>query len=253
MLELSEVGAVHGGPQEVAGGPALVVVRHLEPETARDRLPVALAPVGALVIGDEPELREVAQVPAGHRRRGADVRRQLRRGRRSVALEMAEDRQPDRVAERPHGLRVGDLEVAHRILERHVSRVISHISMWQGDGWSCRRRNGCCLSLHIARFAPVDPGASETLDKGNHERPAASAAAGPAAAAVRAGALPPPQQPQQPYGQQGWQQGYGQQPQYGEQQPYQPYPEDSARREFEAYQASMTMERPPSINTRRAR
>ena len=60
---------------------------------------------------------------------------------------------------------------------------------------------------------------------------------------------PPPQQPQQPYGQQGYgQQGYGQPPQYGEQQPYQPYPEDSARREFEAYQASMTMERPPSIN-----
>ena len=54
---------------------------------------------------------------------------------------------------------------------------------------------------------------------------------------------PPPDQPQQPYGQQG----FGQQPQYGEQQPYQPYPEDSARREFEAYQASMTSERPSSI------
>ena len=62
-----------------------------------------------------------------------------------------------------------------------------------------------------------------------------------------------PQQPQQPYGQQGYgQQGYGQQPQYGEQQPYQPYPEDSARREFEAYQASMTMERPSVDQPRRA-
>jgi hypothetical protein len=48
------------------------------------------------------------------------------------------------------------------------------------------------------------------------------------------------QQPGQPYGDQG-QQGYGQQP-------YQPYPEDSARREYEAYAASMTMERPESVN-----
>jgi hypothetical protein len=47
-------------------------------------------------------------------------------------------------------------------------------------------------------------------------------------------------QPGQPYGDQG-QQGYGQQP-------YQPYPEDSARREYEAYAASMTMERPESVN-----
>jgi hypothetical protein len=74
---------------------------------------------------------------------------------------------------------------------------------------------------------------------------------------------PPPEEPQQPYGQQpppGAQQpppgygqqpppGYGQQPQYGGQQPYQPYPEDGARREYEAYAASTTMERPPSINT----
>lgn len=34
-----------------------------------------------------------------------------------------------------------------------------------------------------------------------------------------------------------------------QQQPYQSYPEDSARREYEAYASSMNVERPPSIKT----
>lgn len=71
---------------------------------------------------------------------------------------------------------------------------------------------------------------------------------------------PYPQDPQQPYPQQGQPYGqYGDQGQPGQpyvdqgqqgygQQPYQPYPEDSARREYEAYAASMTMERPESVN-----
>ena len=73
---------------------------------------------------------------------------------------------------------------------------------------------------------------------------------------------PPPEGPQPPYGQQpsyGQQPPppptYGQQPPYGQpspeqpygQQPFQPYPEDSARREYEQYAATMTVERPQSV------
>ena len=65
-----------------------------------------------------------------------------------------------------------------------------------------------------------------------------------------------PQQPSQPpaYGQQP-PPAYGQQP-YGQpsqeqppsgQEPFQPYPEDSARREYEQYAATMTVERPQSV------
>jgi hypothetical protein len=56
------------------------------------------------------------------------------------------------------------------------------------------------------------------------------------------GQQPPPAYGQQPYGQQPSQE----QPPY-DQQPFQPYPEDSARREYEQYAATMTVERPQSV------
>ena len=47
---------------------------------------------------------------------------------RAVLLQVAERSEPDRMRQRTHRLRIGDLEIAVRISERHVSRVISQIS-----------------------------------------------------------------------------------------------------------------------------
>src|SRR4029079_5691654 len=42
---------------------------------------------------------------------------------RAVLLQVAEGSEPDRMRQRTHRLRIGDLEIAVRISERHVARV----------------------------------------------------------------------------------------------------------------------------------
>src|SRR6266536_3687584 len=106
----------------------LGVGRHVEPEAPGRGLPppVPLAG-GPLPVLDQLEAGQVAKVPAHHRGRRPDVRGELGGGGRAEALQPAEDGQPYRVGQRPQRLRVGDLVVAERILERHVSRLVSQV------------------------------------------------------------------------------------------------------------------------------
>ena len=118
----------HLAAQLLAGGLPLDTVGRGETEAPGCGLPPAFPLAGgALPVGDQTERREVPQVPADHRGGGPDVRREPGRRGRAVPLKVFEDRQPHRVGQRPQRLRLGDLEIPVRILERHVSKVVSQI------------------------------------------------------------------------------------------------------------------------------
>src|SRR2546430_14249373 len=48
-----------------------------------------------------------------------------------MALQPVQDPQPHRMRQRPQRLRIGDLQVAVAVLERHVSKVPSQVWAWQ--------------------------------------------------------------------------------------------------------------------------
>ncbi len=64
-------------------------------------------------------------MPAGDGRGGAHVRGEAGGGGGPVALEAFEDREPDGVRQRPHGLGVGYLQVIETVAGIHGLRVFS--------------------------------------------------------------------------------------------------------------------------------
>ncbi|HVB43336.1 MAG TPA: hypothetical protein VNF47_11615 [Streptosporangiaceae bacterium] len=102
--------------------PLLTADGTAEAESARTRPPPPFAPVGTgLGVAYQPESGQVPQMPAGDGGRGADVRRELGGGGRTVALQPLQQGQAHRMRERAHRLGIGDLEVTVQVGGGHIS------------------------------------------------------------------------------------------------------------------------------------